>query len=137
MSVFCGCSYDTYEIGTELSVEYVTAYMEDWKIDNTDVGYSLYQSFPIKDITQDVINNGAVLVYFVDKKNDRDNMLPYVFPIYVPETGQMLLENIRFDVEKGWISIVIEWEDGLSSEILEDYTFKVCVMSPGQKKKER
>ena len=135
--LLCGCSYDTYELGTDMTVTYVTAYKQDWISEETEIGYDLYQSFQIKDITQDVINNGAVLVYLVDEKKDRDNMLPFVFPVRVAGTQDIILQNIRFDVEKGWLSIVIEWADGLDSEVADDYKFKVCVMAPGEKRKSR
>lgn len=135
--LLCGCSYDTYELGTDMTVTYVTAYKQDWISEETGIGYDLYQSFQIKDITQDVINNGAVLVYLVDEKKDRDNMLPFVFPVRVAGTQDIILQNIRFDVEKGWLSIVIEWADGLDSEVTDDYKFKVCVMAPGEKRKSR
>lgn len=135
--LLCGCSYDTYELGTDISVTYVTADKRDWILEETQVGYDIYQSFQVKDITQDVINNGAVLVYMVDEKKDRDNLLPYIFPVVVSDTQELLLQNIRFDVEKGWVSIVIEWEDGLDSDILENYKFKICVLAPGEKRKSR
>ena len=53
--LLCGCSYDTYELGTDMTVTYITAYKQDWISEETGIGYDLYPSFQIKDITQDVI----------------------------------------------------------------------------------
>lgn len=128
-----GCSYDTYEIGTDMKVTSVTVTPDDWRSEVVPSGKYIYKEFLMADITADVIDNGAVLVYFIDEE-DRDNILPYVFPVPVGPT-QLVLQNIRYDVSVGKLGIVVEWEDGYDYSLTEPYYFKVCIMSPGKAKK--
>lgn len=137
MFLLCGCTFERYEIGSDISVSYITARYKNWDIEKTAAGVSLVQSFPMSSITQDVINDGAVMVYFVDEEKDRDNILPYLFPVRIAGSNEIRLQNIRFDIEKWWITIVIEWDDGKECDILENYKFKVCVISQGDKRRVR
>lgn len=130
-----GCSYDTYEIGTEMKVAYLRVNKDDWSTKNTPSGKYIYKEFSMVDITADVMDNGAVLVYFIDEK-DRDNILPYVFPVPVAP-NHLVLQNIRYNVSIGKLGIVVEWEDGYDYSLTEPYDFKVCIMSPGTTKKKK
>ena len=135
-----GCTfhehYDTYEVvqqGTDMFVDYIDAKGQDWKLSGTEgqPGCYVYQEFRFDEITDAVLENGAVLVYLVDA-DGRDNILPYVFPV---DNGQeLIMQNIRFDVEKGILTIVIEWQD-FFKYTQGDYRFKVCILQPGAKKK--
>ena len=126
-------TYETIEVvkqGTDMFVDYIDAAGADWKLSGTEgqPGCYVYQEFRFDEITSDVLNNGAVLVYLVDAEN-RDNILPYVFPV---DNGQeLIMQNIRFDVEKGILTIVIEWQD-FRKYTQGDYDFKVCILQPGK-----
>ena len=74
-----------------------------------------------------MLREGAVMVYLVDGDN-RDNALPYVFPV---DNGRnIIMQNIRFEVEKGILTLVIEWQD-FDLYDQQDMRFKVCILSPG------
>ena len=68
------------------------------------------------DITNNVVNKGAVLVYYwfmydAETNSCSWNMLPYVYPfLYTNEAGDTLAlgENFRFEYEKGLITFVVE-----------------------------
>ena len=73
--LFSGCdvyrTYETYEVikqGTDMFVDYIDAYGADWKLSGTEgqPGCYVYQEFPFDEITDNVLNEGAVLVYLVD-----------------------------------------------------------------------
>jgi len=128
-------TYETYEIvkvGTDMFVDYVDAAGNDWLSSGTEgkPGFYVYQEFLFPEVTDNVMNDGAVLVYLVDA-DGRDNVLPYVFPV---DNGQeLIMQNIRYDVEKGKVTIVIEWQDfGKYQQV--DYKFKVCILQPGANK---
>ena len=133
-----GCTfhehYDTYEVvqqGTDMFVDYIEAKGNDWIPSGTEgqPGFYVYQEFKFPEITEKVLNDGAVLVYLVDA-DGRDNILPYVFPVD-NQQGLILMQNIRFDVEKGILTIIIEWQD-FKKYIQGDYEFKVCILQPGK-----
>lgn len=132
-----GCTfhehYDTYEVieqGTDMFVDYIEAKGNDWIPSGTEgqPGFYVYQEFRFDEITQNVLDKGAVLVYLIDA-DGRDNILPYVFPV---DNGyELIMQNIRFDVEKGILTIVIEWQD-FKKYNQGDYEFKVCILQPGK-----
>ena len=134
-------TYETYEItkqGTDMFVDYIDALGSDWELSGTEgqPGCYVYQEFYFDEITRDVLDRGAVLVYLVDA-DGRDNILPYVFP--VDNGHDLLMQNIRFEtertkingVERGVLTLVIEWQD-FKKYIQSDYRFKVCILSPGK-----
>lgn len=125
--LFCGCEIN--RMGADIHTEYVKAHYEDWHRHGRvgDAGFYIYQEFGIKEITNRVVDDGAVLVYFIDE-NGRDNMLPYVYPVDNGRTN--VNQNIRFIVEKGVLTIAIEWDDSQEYEIDYDMRFKVCVLDP-------
>jgi hypothetical protein len=155
--LLCGCgdvyrTYETYEIvkqGTDMFVDYIDANLEDWYVvgKEGEPGCFIYQEFCFDEITEDVLNNGAVLVYQIDEdnvynENKHDNILPYVFPVR-NEKGKLIMQNIRFNVyrgmvernnkvvETGILTMVIEWSDFMIYN-QGDYRFKVCILSPGK-----
>ena len=60
----------------------------------------------------------------------RDNILPYVYP--VDNGKELIMQNIRYEVENGILTLVIEWQD-FRRYIQGDYQFKVCILQPGKK----
>ena len=135
--LFCGCdvyrTYETYEVikqGTDMFVDYIDAYGADWKLSGTEgqPGCYVYQEFRFDEITDNVLNEGAVLVYLVDAEG-RDNILPYVCP--VDNQSELIMQNIRFDVEKGILTLIIEWQD-FRKYSQDNYRFKVCILKPGK-----
>jgi hypothetical protein len=133
--LFVGCDihehYETYEVkGSDLFVDYIDANGDDWQQYGVEgqPGCYVYQEFRFDEINQKVLNGGAVLVYLVDADN-RDNILPYVFP--VDNGHELIMQNIRYEVELGRLAIVIEWQD-FKKYIQDNYKFKVCIITPAK-----
>jgi hypothetical protein len=127
-------TYETYEVvkqGTDMFVDYIEAKSGDWHISGRvgDPGCYVYQEFIFDEITQNVLEKGAVLVYYVDGEG-RDNILPYVFPF--DNGNEIIMQNVRYEVEKGILTIVIEWQDFRRYD-QSNYEFKVCILQPGSK----
>ena len=75
-----------------------------------DYYYSQWQNV---DITHDVIDNGVVLVYYIDAEG-RDNLLPYTFYNREVDTAgnvSYYQERIEYDVEPGIITFKIKDSD--------------------------
>ena len=139
--LFCSCgdvyrTYETYQIvkpGTDMYVDYIDAMGADWHVSGTagQQGCYVYQEYRFDDkITDEVLNGGAVLVYLVDS-DDRDNILPYVHNFEIGRN--IILENIRYEVERGLLTIVVTWDDFEIYSIDENMKFKVCILTPGKK----
>ena len=133
MFLLCGCSYEKYDIGTDMVVSYYTIEPAQWVKENTGVGYQYYCTIRNKDINKDVIEDGAVLAYYIDPETGLDHLLQYSFPVRIGRTTEKTTQNIRFEVKRGEITFVIEWADGVAYDIEEPYEFKVCVMAPGER----
>jgi len=134
--LFSGCDIHTTEIvkpGVDMFTDYIDANKADWNSAGRegDSGFYLYQEFKFGEITNRVLRDGSVLVYLVDADN-RDNMLPYVTPF---DNGRnIIMQNIRYEVEKGILTLVIEWQDFCSYKPdLNNLKFKVCILVPGDK----
>ena len=130
--IFCGCSYDKYEIGSDLQVYYEDAPANKWLSSGREgePGYYVYQQFRFPEITSSVMDEGAVMVYLCE--GSIDVPLPNVFPV---EDGRTIVtENMRFEVEKGLVTIVLEWNDFNFHDNLENYKFKICILTPSVKK---
>lgn len=138
--LFCSCgdvyrTYETYEIvkpGTDMFVDYIEAKGADWQVSGVagQQGCYVYQEYRFDEITEEVLNKGAVLVYLVDAEG-RDNILPFVHNF---EVGRdIILENIRYEVERGILTIVVTWDDFKIYNIDENLEFKVCILTPGKK----
>ncbi|MBQ9474054.1 MAG: hypothetical protein IJU81_06560 [Bacteroidales bacterium] len=94
-----------------------------------------YSEWTNEDITPEVVENGYVLVYYVDGAG-RDNQLPYVLPYYDEDQDAYYMENIRFDVKEGRIRFIIEDSDfGTYNSVQfiqqkeRTLQFKVCCVS--------
>ena len=135
MIVCSGCDIHTTEIvkpGVDIYTEYITVSPGDWKRTVTpegDTGCYLYYTVECKNIDRNVMDDGAVVVYMADD-NEGDNLLPYVFPVEESNRGKILLQNIRFNVKKKYITFIVEWNDAEIYEINYKIKFKVCVFAP-------
>ena len=131
--VLSGCEFNTTKIfdGAEMFSDEITARAGDWKTSGVsgDQGCYVYQEFEFKEINRDVLKRGAVLVYLIDA-NNRDNQLPYVHSF---ESGRdIVTENIRFEVERGLLTLVVTWDDFKLYDIDENLKFKVCIIYPSE-----
>ena len=129
--VLSGCEFNTTKIidGAEMYSDEITAKPSNWKTSGIsgEQGSYVYQEFEFKEINREVLKRGAVLVYLIDADN-RDNQLPYVHSF---ETGRdIVTENIRFEVERGLVTIVVTWDDFKLYDINENLKFKVCIIYP-------
>lgn len=123
---FAGCSY---EVGVDMEVIYIDAKRNNWQISGKEgeEGCYQFQEFKFPEITNAVLNEGAVLVYYIDKEG-RDNMLPLVLPY--DEGRETVIETIRFDCEKGYLTLIIEASDFMAIPSSWDIRFKVCILKP-------
>lgn len=123
---FAGCSY---EVGVDMEVIYIDAKRNNWQISGKEgeEGCYQFQEFKFPEITNAVLNEGAVLVYYIDKEG-RDNMLPLVLPY--DEGRETVIETIRFDCEKGYLTLIIESSDFMAVPSSRDIRFKVCILKP-------
>jgi hypothetical protein len=140
MFLLCGCSFERYEMGSDINVSYYTVGYNKWTKESTGPNtWQYYYSIKNKDITNDVMDNGAVLAYFVDEAYGADTPLPYSFTVTVdqPHSSMVLTQSIRYEIKSGYITFIVEWSDGGEYDILENYEFKVCVISPSDKRKVR
>ena len=121
-----GCSY---EVGVDMEVIYIDAKRNNWQISGKEgeEGCYQFQEFKFPEITNAVLNEGAVLVYYIDKEG-RDNMLPLVLPY--DEGRETVIETIRFDCEKGYLTLIIESSDFMAVPSSRDIRFKVCILKP-------
>ena len=137
MFLLCGCSFERYEMGSDIKVSYYTVGYNKWTKESTGPNtWQYYYSIKNKDITNDVMDNGAVLAYFIDEAYGSDTPLPYTFTVSDTHHNVMT-QNIRYEVKSGYITFIVEWSDGGEYDILDDYEFKVCVISPSDKRKVR
>lgn len=132
--VLSGCEFNTTKIveGTEMfSDEIVARKGNKWNPAGTPgkEGCYVYQEFEFKEIDRSVLKSGAVLVYLIDA-NNRDNQLPYVHSF--DDGRNIVTENIRFEVERGLLTIVVTWDDFNRYDINEDMKFKVCILYPDE-----
>ena len=123
---FVGCSY---EVGVDMEVIYIDAKRNNWQISGKEgeEGCYQFQEFKFPEITNAVLNEGAVLVYYIDEEG-RDNMLPLVLPY--DEGRETVIETIRFDCEKGYLTLIIESSDFMAVPSSRDIRFKVCILKP-------
>lgn len=124
--LFNGCEINRF--GSKMFTDYIKAYRDGWVREGRagDAGFCLWQKFEFKEINKNVMDDGAVMVYFIDE-NGGDNVLPYVFP--VDNGRELVMQNIRYRVEKGFLTIVVEWSDSEEYAIDYDMRFKVCILS--------
>ena len=131
--VCSGCDIHRTEVikpGVDIYTEYITVPNNAWEQSKTpkgEAGCYLFTTVSCKNIDRNVMDNGAVMVYMEDHK-EGDNPLPYVFP--VQDGKYKIMQNIRYNVSKGYITFIIEWDDADIYEIDYNIKFKVCIFAP-------
>lgn len=110
----------------------------DWQVGDFDDGrIYLYAECDNPDITENVMNNGAVLGYFWLTYNPKENfsswnLMPYVYPyITVNDKDEQIIrgENFRIEYETGIVTFVVEDLNGVQPDEMGDETiFKVVVI---------
>lgn len=127
--ILYGCTINENHYGAKIETIYITANYDDWDVTNIrsgNEGHYMFQEFSFPEINQSVLDDGAVLVYYIDNA-DRDNILPLVLP-YENGLGIELTENIRYECENGILTIIIESSDFSSAARNSDMQFKVCIL---------
>ena len=100
---------------------------------NGDGTYTInyyYSAWENVDISPEVIDNGVVLVYYLDN-DGRDNQLPYTL-YFVDENGVPYQERIEYDVEVGKVTFKIKDTDFNTAQSMQNIgqmKFKVSVIS--------
>jgi len=90
-------------------------------------GPYFYATFNESAITDYVIESGVVLCYVIE--NGRDNILPYLRPWGFNNFNEPFFQNIRFDIERGKITFIIEASDmNFPFAPALDFEFKVVVI---------
>lgn len=126
---FAGCNYEIINEGVDMDVIYIDAKKNNWQISGKEgeEGCYQFQEYKFPEITNAVLDEGAVLVYYIDKEG-RDNILPLVLPY---DSGrETVMETIRFDCEKGILTLLIEASDFMAFAPDRDIRFKVCILKP-------
>ncbi|MBQ9311289.1 MAG: hypothetical protein IJ222_10590 [Bacteroidales bacterium] len=139
----CGCTkeYNTY--GSKMLVRDYNVVPAQWQRnmgDNEQDAFNyLYVDLKNEDITQDVVDAGAVQAFvwnIYDSFNNLGawNTLPYVIPIEIIQTDgggntttAIVAENMRFEWEKGKVTLVIQDLDGFDPEdMVSTVSVRVC-----------
>lgn len=148
--LLCGCdiykTYETYNVyGTNITTYEINTPNDKWKesiVNGEGInGYYVYQQFIFPEITDEVFRKGSVQVYLVETvqaENPKDSytckhILPYVYPRDIIEGNDrfQIMQNIRYEVEPGLLTIVVEWQDFYRCD-LEDFKFNVCILTPAK-----
>ena len=116
--------------GVQITTIYHKVYPNEWNVAGTygNQGYYCYSEVFIKEITEDVINYGAVLVYVIF--DDFDNQLPYLQ--HLSDNGYLWTRVIRYDLQPGIIGFIVEDSDFLmqlppfKNDVIQ---FKVVIIS--------
>lgn len=120
-----GCGRDHMVMFTQ----YYEIHSDEWT-GNDNMGYA-YCERSCPSITPGVIQEGAVLAYYIDD-NGFDNPLPYLLPYYeVDENGNTIgpfFENLRYDISDGKITFILQQNDCTPMPPQGKCTFKVCIM---------
>ena len=136
------CHIDNYDVvkeGADIATYEIEAFHNEWidsKEGEGNAGFYVFQQFDFPEITDEVFRKGSVLVYMVERNQDytAKHILPYVYPrdiIQGPNRFQ-IMQNIRYEVEPGLLTIAVEWQDFVKCD-LEDFKFSVCIIKPGKK----
>ena len=112
----------------------VTVKYNDWIKDDDGVNY-VYCPVDWDILTDHVVYDGNVNVYLYE--DNRQNPLPYVYPIPVEiddTTTVIVGENLRFDLEVGRVTLIMQDLDGYKPQISRnncpDMTFRIVATAP-------
>ena len=128
--LLAGCSEKAHII-----THYYTVNSNQWERsittyeDGTYTTNYYYSTWENSDITPDVINDGVVLVYYLDN-DGRDNILPYT--LYLSDNGVNYQERIEYDIEPGKITFKIKDSDFNTDQSMQQIgtmKFKVSVIA--------
>ncbi|MCQ2083876.1 MAG: hypothetical protein MJY58_05235 [Bacteroidaceae bacterium] len=125
--LFSGCEV----VGPEMRTEVIDASARQWNFDNVDLLY--YQDYSFPEINSYVMDKGLVQVSMISVVDGKEvqHALPYVFPVDIYD-GPVLVgtttENIRYEVRRGLLTLVIEFGDREAHPIRDNYTFKVTIL---------
>lgn len=117
---------DTIVEGAAVRTDYITVHPNQW-LDNKapgTPGHYIYATVNLPVISQYMLESGLVIAYYLEQQ---DNVLPYTRP-YVYTDGFLYTETIRFDVEVGKITFIIEASDFSSPDNI-DYNMKFKVIT--------
>lgn len=126
-ALFYGCSNECDHDYTVMNTHYDLVRPSDWRLVHSadETYYFATRSFP--EVNNNVIQRGAVLCYLIE--NGRDNILPYLRPWGFNSFNEPYFQNVRFDVERGRITFIVEASDfELPEEITWSMEFKVVIM---------
>ena len=72
--------------------------------------YFCFADIQLNALTRSVIDEGAVLVYFIDVVGDQefDNQLPYIYPF---QDNGLFVRIIRYDLQPGKIGLIVQDSD--------------------------
>lgn len=142
--LFTGCTKEIITYGSQITTYRFNVTPSQWKVNqgNNLPGSEnyLYCELDVPGIDENVFNYGTVQAYvwnIYDVSNNLGawNTLPFVYPLelYVPndEGGQSLIvvpENMRFEWEKGKVTLIIQDLDGYDPvSLAQTISIKVCV----------
>lgn len=125
--LFSGCEV----VGPEMRTEVIDASARQWNFDNVDLLY--YQDYSFPEINSYVMDKGLVQVSMISVVDGKEvqHALPYVFPVDIydgPALVGTTTENIRYEVRRGLLTLVIEFGDREAHPIRDNYTFKVTIL---------
>lgn len=133
------CSKEPRQVILESSgtrVAEVTVKFNDWENWNVNDGLNyVYCPVDWDILTDHVIYDGNVSVYVYDEYN-RQHPLPYVYPIavtYNDGTTGFEGENLRFELEVGRLTLIMQDLDGVKPEITRntgDMVFRIVATAP-------
>lgn len=131
-------THEHYEYGSKVYTREYNIKKEDWQVGDFEDGrVYLYAVCDNPDITENVMNNGAVIGYYWLTYNPTENLsswnlMPYVYPyIYENDNKEKVIvgENFRLEYETGTVTFVVEDLDGVQPDDMGDETiFKVVVV---------
>jgi hypothetical protein len=106
---------------------YIDTRAENWQIYDQPDGLYYFSTWQAPEITQAVLQEGFLSVFCIE--NGRDNQLPYIRP-YIDNEQYLYTENIRYDVEQGYITFIVEPSDFYNMYNPGNKQFKVVVVKP-------
>ena len=128
------CTKEVYIESSGTRVAEVTVKYDDWEQDDPNVNY-VYCTVDWDVLSEHVIYDGNVNVYVYE--DGRQNPLPYVYPIpvdYDDGTTGVVGENLRFDMEEGRITLIMQDLDGYKPQISRSNTpnmvFRIVATAP-------
>ena len=98
----------------ELITTTITVRPNQWVVDGNpgEEGAVLISEWSIRELTQSVLDNGMVQVFYVFESDNGslvEHPLPYMLPYY--DTPANVIENYRYYLERGKLTLVIEGSD--------------------------